>query len=134
MQVKSFDWLTGRKINGLSMVGDELHLSIDEGWVALLIPEGECCSLTWIESVDLIDPLIGGTIRSVQNIDMPDRGDIGTLRKPIVECVKYYGLRIETDKGVSVIDYRNDSNGYYGGRLLLYIERVGKYAQTHPKP
>ena len=28
-----------------------------------------------------------------------------------------YGVKITTDKGHIVIDYRNASNGYYGGNL-----------------
>ena len=31
--------------------------------------------------------------------------------------VEFYGLSIKTDKGEIVIDYRNSSNGYYGGSL-----------------
>jgi len=34
-----------------------------------------------------------------------------------VDEVAYYGLRITTTKGRAVLDYRNTSNGYYGGGL-----------------
>lgn len=50
---------------------------------------------------------------------MPNLGDIPTAYEPQVECVAYYGLKITTEKGRAVIDYRNDSNGYYGGSLML---------------
>lgn len=29
----------------------------------------------------------------------------------------YYGCKITTGKGYALIDYRNSSNGYYGGSL-----------------
>jgi hypothetical protein len=33
------------------------------------------------------------------------------------EIIAFYGLKITTDKGDIIIDYRNSSNGYYGGNL-----------------
>ena len=44
---------------------------------------------------------------------MPDLGDM-----PDCDCVQYYGAKITTNKGDMVIDYRNDSNGYYGGDIV----------------
>lgn len=41
--------------------------------------------------------------------------DLGT--PPDDECIKYYGFKITTSKGHIIIDYRNSSNGYYGGSL-----------------
>lgn len=55
----------------------------------------------------------------VEHIEMPDLGDIPTVYEPAVDSVRYYGLKITTDKGRAVIDYRNDSNGYYGGNLVV---------------
>ncbi len=81
-----------------------------------LVPYGECCSATWIESLDAPDALIG-TVQSVEEIPMPDLGNIDGNRHQGVDQVSYYGLKIATDKGVCIIDYRNDSNGYYGGSL-----------------
>ncbi len=72
----------------------------------------ECCSHTWVENLEL--PALGFpcTVLSEENLDMPDLGDM-----PGCEYVEYYGYKIETDKGSIIIDYRNDSNGYYGGSL-----------------
>ena len=33
------------------------------------------------------------------------------------DVIQFYGFKVSTDKGVLVIDYRNESNGYYGGSL-----------------
>lgn len=74
--------------------------------------DGECCSRTWIESVDDPDILIGAEIQSVVDIDMPNLGQLEGC-----DVVRYYGCQIITEKGSCVIDYRNDSNGYYGGNL-----------------
>lgn len=55
-----------------------------------------------------------GTVRAVEHIDMPDLGSTNEDA-----CIAYYGMKITTEKGRCVIDYRNSSNGYYGGSLEL---------------
>jgi len=95
-----------------------LRLTMASGKMFDLVTYGGCCSDTWIEHIDGEDALLG-TIVAVEDIDMPDLGNVGTDFCPSVYQVKYYGLRITTDKGRTVLDYRNDSNGYYGGSLDL---------------
>ncbi len=116
-----YDPLIGQTIREIYREGDGLVLKTDE-WVFGLEPFGDCCSTTWIESIDLVEPLYG-TVQKVEDIDMPHRGNIATVNFTRVEEVAYYGLRITTDRGVSVIDYRNSSNGYYGGCLHLTMKR-----------
>ena len=73
----------------------------------------ECCSYSWIETVEL--PVAGfppAKVLYAEDIPMPDLGDM-----PEREVVVYYGFKIVTDKGEILIDYRNDSNGYYGGGM-----------------
>ena len=53
------------------------------------------------------------TIIECEDLAMPDLGDM-----PGCDCVQYYGAKITTNKGDMVIDYRNDSNGYYGGEIV----------------
>ena len=76
----------------------------------------ECCSHTWIEDLDDPDALLG-TVTEVRNLDMPNLGDIDGKHHTGVDSVSYYGLKITTEKGRCTIDFRNDSNGYYGGSL-----------------
>lgn len=33
------------------------------------------------------------------------------------DYLQYYGVQINTDKGAFTLEYRNSSNGYYGGSL-----------------
>lgn len=112
--------LVGRDVTGyvLSDDNETLRLSFRDGGTEELRTESECCSITWIESIDTPEYL-NGVIQEIENIDMPDRGNIATQKRESVDEVKYYGLKITTDKGIAVIDYRNDSNGYYGGDLIL---------------
>lgn len=79
--------------------------------------DGDCCSYSWIEGVEM--PALGlpATITGVADLDLME-GPESTFRPPS-ECdyLQFYGCKITTDRGEIVIDYRNDSNGYYGGDL-----------------
>lgn len=76
--------------------------------------DGDCCSSTWIEHVEL--PAMGfpATVLNVHTLDMPD---LTPNDQDDTDVIQYYGCKISTDKGDIIIDYRNSSNGYYGGNL-----------------
>jgi len=74
--------------------------------------DGDCCSQSWVESVEL--PALGFpfTVSAIEDLDL---GKIDEWHDG--ECISFYGCKVVTDKGDMVIDYRNESNGYYGGNL-----------------
>lgn len=98
-----------------------VHLTRDREAIRFTLEDGEviarcdadCCSYTWIEHVEM--PTLPAKVRSVEDIEMPD-GAASSFH-PDTDEVEFYGLKIVTDKGDLLIDYRNDSNGYYGGSL-----------------
>lgn len=107
--------LIGKKIIEVKIAEDKeamLFVS-DDGEQLVVMVDADCCSYTWIESVEM--PALGlpFTIIECHDLDMPDLGDI-----PGCDFVQYYGAKIITDKGEMIIDYRNDSNGYYGGNIV----------------
>lgn len=120
---KDVDKLVGKSVvsHELGEDGSQLKLVCADGTVALFVPEGDCCSMSWIESID-DENALRGVIHSIEEIDMPDLGNVDGKRRTGVDRVSYYGLKITTNKGRSVIDYRNDSNGYYGGWLNLTVQ------------
>lgn len=75
--------------------------------------DADCCSETWVEHIDL--PVLGfpAKVLDVVDLEMPDLGS----PEPGEE-IEYYGAKIVTDKGDIIIDYRNSSNGYYGGSMV----------------
>lgn len=73
---------------------------------------GDCCSHTWIEHISNLDQLVGATIVSVEPVDMPEIPAEQQHEQDVA-----YGQRFNTDKGYCLIEYRNSSNGYYGGSL-----------------
>ena len=116
----------------------EIKVNHDKTGVLFVTNEGDvmakcdadCCSFTWIEHMTL--PALGcpALVTSVEDLDMPDLGDM-----PDCEVIAYYGCKISTNKGEIVIDYRNDSNGYYGGDLSWPGDHFygGVYGQNVPK-
>lgn len=75
--------------------------------------EADCCSYTWIESIEL--PALGlpFTVLAVEDLDLPGSDD----DHPEFDYLQVYGCKITTNKGDMIIDFRNSSNGYYGGNL-----------------
>lgn len=72
--------------------------------------DGDCCSNTWIENIEV--PKFPCKVIDVQDLDLDveDNDDY--------DVTKFYGCKIITDQGTIDIDYRNESNGYYGGNLV----------------
>lgn len=105
--------LNGRIITSVNIAEDKqaIQFMTTDGPVMARC-DGDCCSYTWIEHIENVAALIDARVTFAEDIDMPDIGDM-----PDREVVSYYGLKIVTDKGTAILDYRNESNGYYGGCL-----------------
>ena len=105
--------LIGKIITGLKIADDKLALlfSTSDGDIRARC-DGDCCSSTWVEHIEM--PALGfpAKVIKAEELDMPDLGDM-----PGLDVVSYYGFKITTDKGEIIIDYRNESNGWYGGSL-----------------
>lgn len=105
--------LIGKTIKEVKIADDKkaILFATEDGDI-IAKTDGDCCSSTWIEHIEL--PAMGfpAKVAAAENIDMPDLGSPDEY-----ESIAYYGFKITTDKGVIVIDYRNESNGYYGGNL-----------------
>lgn len=111
--------LVGKTIKVIKLAEDKkaILFETDEG-DHMARADGDCCSETWIEHVQL--PAMGfpALVSAVEDIDLP--------LPPLTEAeaqeeedgeIQFYGCKISTDRGDIVIDYRNLSNGYYGGSL-----------------
>lgn len=107
--------LIGKTIVAVYLATDKKAMRFDvEGADPIIARvDGDCCSSTWIESIDAPDALLG-TVHLAEDIPMPHRAAADDSDG---EVIAYYGFRIATERGACVIDYRNESNGYYGGNL-----------------
>lgn len=107
--------LIGKKIVSMKIAADKeaILFVVDGGENLIAKVDADCCSHTWIESIEM--PALGFpfTIQAVEDLDMGKEA----LSDENYECLQFYGAKIVTDKGDMIIDYRNESNGYYGGSI-----------------
>ena len=108
--------LVGKVITGYDIPKDRQSITFDGPEPVTLTVSADCCSYTWIESLDNPAALMGRVL-SVEDRDMPDLGSVDGEHHKGPDVVSYYGMMIVTENGHCLIDYRNDSNGYYGGNL-----------------
>lgn len=76
---------------------------------------GDCCSSSWIEHITGVTSLTGAKVVSINDVD------IETIEEhPEHECLQIYSTQIvfESPHEPIEIEYRNSSNGYYGGSLV----------------
>jgi len=75
--------------------------------------EGDCCSSSWIEHVDVPPAAIGQELTGV-NDALAERRE----ERENYEVLQVYKTTFHTACGDIVLEYRNSSNGYYGGYLV----------------
>jgi len=104
--------LIGKRIVKVSLAADREKLLFDfaEG-LSIVAKVENMCSETWIASLDNPDALLG-TVHSVEDLVLRAQVEVEPH-----DYRTWYGFKIRTNKGTCVIDYRNSSNGYYGGGL-----------------
>lgn len=106
--------LVGKKVVAVFLADDggAIKFDIEGGEPIIAQADGDCCSHSWIESTEMPENLLG-TVTAVEDVDLgkPDEDRDG-------ECIRFYGCKIHTEKGSCLLDYRNESNGYYGGDLV----------------
>ena len=76
---------------------------------------GDCCSETWIDVISGVEKAIGKFVTGVVFLDMPEKDD-GKNRQ---EVDLFYGIRLYLDYSDDYlqIEFRNSSNGFYGGTM-----------------
>lgn len=94
-----------------------LHFLTKDGESFFYGTAGDCCSKSWYEHFSGIDYLLNSTIVSIEDVDM---SSLNIGNHPEHDYLQVYGIKIKTNKGYADIEFRNSSNGYYGGS----IERI----------
>lgn len=76
----------------------------------------DCCSSTWFCHITGVKNLLGQKVNMiVKREDFTDEEQKKAEAEGDYESLELYGYDIQTDKGIFFIEFRNDSNGYYGG-------------------
>ena len=79
---------------------------------------GDCCSTSWFEDIDNPDCLWKAPIISVgkcESTAVIDEEQQAKCRANDSDVMEYSAYEIKTRKGICKIEFRNESNGYYGG-------------------
>jgi hypothetical protein len=118
------DELIGQPITGVFLSDDKEYIKfVTPKGDCVLMAYGDCCSHTWIENVDLFGDL--SVVESLEHTKLREDGEVD------YEVIRYYGLEIKMTRGTITVDYRNSSNGYYGGELT---DDVGSWDWEEPDP
>lgn len=107
--------LVGKTIQKIKIAADDMAIMFvcDDG-EHIARCDADCCSHTWIENVDINVLGFPCTVLEVVDLDLPEEEEEWDGNG---EYIQFYGLKIVTDRGAIELDYRNSSNGYYGGSL-----------------
>ena len=111
----NWDDLAGVHILEANYDGKNLNMTLKNGENVVKMtwqPEGDCCSLSWIEHIEGVENLAGQTVLEAFT-DEGERDDA----HPEYDCLQIYFYKLRTTGGYLDIDMRNSSNGYYGGWL-----------------
>lgn len=96
---------------------EKLVFTLVDGRTITFEAEGDCCSSTWIEHI-IVPPDIAGAV--VTGVTEQDMGQFEDEKE--YATIKVYQTSFVTDRGEIVVEYRNSSNGYYGGSLRGPVE------------
>ena len=119
--------LVGLTILSVDMTGDRkaLRFNVEGREPLVYYADGDCCSSSWIEHIEGVARL-KGKVTATEDIDLP-----GVDADNEWDVVTVYGYGITTDNGTAVIDFRNASNGYYGGSMVLVSGCVAPEAKHY---
>ena len=106
--------LIGNTVTGIQLTEekDSIRFLTEEGTDISADVLGDCCSTSWIEAIESPAKGFPAKVLSVENLFYEDQTEDAEI--------KNYGLHIKTTSGDMLIEYRNESNGYYGGSLDFY--------------
>lgn len=109
--------LRGKRVASVEVSDDKERLvfTLDDGRTITYSAEGDCCSSSWIEHLTVPPDIAGAEVTGWAERDMGEfQEDYATIR--------VYQTSFATPKGEVIAEYRNSSNGYYGGWLQGPIE------------
>lgn len=111
--------LVGKTLTGIKIAADReaILFQTTDGDIVVRV-DADCCSHTWVENIEL--PALGfpALVSAVDGLELPKSYYARHPGPDEEDSLELYGCKITTDRGEIVIDYRNESNGYYGGCLV----------------
>jgi len=87
---------------------DTMTITFTNGQEAVLHLDANCCSVSYFEEHSMTEAkeLIGRTLTAVRHVESA---------LVHTDTILYHAIELITDAGVTTLDWRNESNGYYDG-------------------
>ena len=116
---EKYSKIIGKKILGIDLSdgAQEIRIRTDAG-IFFGKVYGDCCSRSWVEHLEIPEDVIGSTVIFMEDSDAIS-SDHPEHDGKCPEHIEVYNTKISTFGGIIVIEYRNSSNGFYGGWLEL---------------
>lgn len=123
MNERMFGGMFGKPLAKVTLVddGDEIRFEFRDGSVVAFGVDGDCCSKSWIEHLEMPNDIVGAIILSAEESDTITSDHDEHDDENGGESIQVYNTRFVTDRGEIVLEYRNSSNGYYGGNLCRIV-------------
>lgn len=117
-----FKCLGNRTVVSVDTTSDTIVLGLDNGTRVCIGLFGHCCSSSYFtdESLEEAQQLLEARIQDVEDVEGEGGYEGGTR-------ILWSFLKFTTDKGHVTLDWRNDSNGYYSGYIVLSVDFGLKY-------
>lgn len=129
--------IVGKQVQRIWWSEDRVVLETSDGKAVTLDVGGDCCSHSYFFDLHGVHYLLRGPITAFEAVEL-QKGDpgwhdptcSGSWDKPAPcghshDCLAVYGYRFTTEHPVfgpvsTVLSFRNDSNGYYGGWMNVH--------------
>lgn len=102
--------LEGETITDVAWTEDDIIFTLETGRQVRWVAVGDCCSQSVIEHCD-IQP---GKFISIEFAEGPKEE-----HAEFDDVIRWHTVTVKTSGGTGVITFRNESNGWYDGQLVL---------------
>jgi hypothetical protein len=107
-----FDSLKGKEILSVEWSDETLRFNL-KGDAVVFNAYGDCCSRSFIESLDNPEIFKDSVFDSVETVEGEQKAN------EEFDVHKWTFYKFKTNKGMCTLSFRNESNGYYNGHLEL---------------
>jgi hypothetical protein len=130
--------LLGKVIKSVSLPDDtNIVFLLEDGTEIRWFAQGDCCSETWFENISGIGALSGNKVIEIipREFTKEVLESLKAYRQESdelygyslkVEVTHYHGYQSSIGYEMVDIDFRNSSNGYYGGWIEEFIDNSKK--------
>lgn len=109
-----YEPLIGKVIESVETTDNYIKFTLSGDKTLTYDTYGDCCSSTWVEHITVPNDIKGAIVTEVTEPVLPPHAPV---EEDEYESIQVYHTAFKTDKGEIILEYRNSSNGYYGGNL-----------------